>query len=310
MKIFPILILILTMIQSGHIFAHATTAELSWQVQNCDLIIIVYTIIFTRFGLRAHKRFVKQDPGTDNTTSPFVVTVWWSDNSENWVMVNSLCPSDTIWRHKIGSWLVQIMACHLFSAMPLPESALIFRPVGTNLSEPSDARPSTHKTFLIYCGFSLPTVTNQNDWWDLGKSQILRNLVTLSSVKLIPQALGEYLYPTCVPLFHWYRNGLSIVYQLQGPDVLKKNFSSPTTKFLHFFSTDYSWFRRKLCSNQLAQPSVLLVLGHGAVGWVHMWWDTMPKIIIMNISINLVCGLSTGLAPSHILNHFSKAPLS
>ena len=156
-------------------------------------------------------------------------------------------------------------------------------------------------------------MANQNDWWDIGKSQILRNLVTLSSVKLISQALGEYPYPTCVPLFHWYRNGLGIVYQLQGLDVLKK-LQQSDYKIFAFFSTDYSWFRRKLCSNQLAQPSVLLVLGHGAVGcvepWVHMWWDTMPKIIIMNISINLVCGLSTGLAPSHFLNHFSKAPLS
>ena len=26
------------MIQSGHNFAHVTTAELSWHVQNCDLI--------------------------------------------------------------------------------------------------------------------------------------------------------------------------------------------------------------------------------------------------------------------------------
>ena len=53
---------LIPMIKSGYNVAHATTAKLSWHVQNCDLIgviIIVWvTHIFTIFRLWDHKLFV------------------------------------------------------------------------------------------------------------------------------------------------------------------------------------------------------------------------------------------------------------
>ena len=57
MKILFALILSL-MIMTGHNFAHAMTAELSWHVQNYAKIMILHTramCIFTRFGFSAHK---------------------------------------------------------------------------------------------------------------------------------------------------------------------------------------------------------------------------------------------------------------
>ena len=38
--------------------------------------------------------------------------------------VNSFRPGDAIWRHRSGSTLVQVMACRLFGAKPLPEPML------------------------------------------------------------------------------------------------------------------------------------------------------------------------------------------
>ena len=51
---------VILIIQSGHNFAHVTTAVLSWHVQNCDLMGSVIfevkaTWSFQRFGLWAHK---------------------------------------------------------------------------------------------------------------------------------------------------------------------------------------------------------------------------------------------------------------
>ena len=67
----PFMILV---IQWGHNFAHGITAQLSWHVQNYDLIgtFILYvrtTNIFTRVGLWAHKLWsVFQEP---------INKVWW-----------------------------------------------------------------------------------------------------------------------------------------------------------------------------------------------------------------------------------------
>ena len=46
---------------------------------------------------------------------------WWSLME---LTVNFLWPCDDIWQHKTLSSLVQIMACHLFSAKPLPEQMM------------------------------------------------------------------------------------------------------------------------------------------------------------------------------------------
>ena len=53
------------MFQSGHNFAHVTTAKLSWHVQYLlpywvIRIMIIAMIIFARFGVWAHNHFVKQ----------------------------------------------------------------------------------------------------------------------------------------------------------------------------------------------------------------------------------------------------------
>ena len=71
-KILFALILIF-MIQSSHNFAHATTAGLSWHVQNYDLIgsvffmeellVFILLFFFRKFGIWAHKLFVKWVPG-------------------------------------------------------------------------------------------------------------------------------------------------------------------------------------------------------------------------------------------------------
>ena len=52
------------MVHSCHRFAYAMTALLSWHVQNCDMIWSLLCmqelqIFFLRFGLRAHKPFMK-----------------------------------------------------------------------------------------------------------------------------------------------------------------------------------------------------------------------------------------------------------
>ena len=47
-----------------HRFAHVTTDQLSWRVQNCDLIEILYPCLFTRFRLGDHKPFMKLVPGS------------------------------------------------------------------------------------------------------------------------------------------------------------------------------------------------------------------------------------------------------
>ena len=56
------------MIHYGHNFAHVTTAELSWHVQNHDLVGLLRSKLeqneFTRFQLWAHELFAKWPPGS------------------------------------------------------------------------------------------------------------------------------------------------------------------------------------------------------------------------------------------------------
>ena len=56
------------MIHYGHNFAHVTTAQLSWHVQNHDLIGLLRSKLeqnkFTRFQLWAHELFAKWPPGS------------------------------------------------------------------------------------------------------------------------------------------------------------------------------------------------------------------------------------------------------
>ena len=48
-----------------------------------------------------------------------------------WIILNSLWPSDTIWRHRSGSTLVQVMACLLpDGTKPLPEPMLTYHQSG------------------------------------------------------------------------------------------------------------------------------------------------------------------------------------
>ena len=52
--------------------------------------------------------------------------------------LNSLWPSDTIWYQGSGSTLVQVMACYLFGARPLPEpmiTLLLVASLGINFNE-------------------------------------------------------------------------------------------------------------------------------------------------------------------------------
>ena len=70
-KIIFAVIFLLT-IQSGHKFAHVTTAQLSWHVQNCELIRPIYFVYeedfffflqnLMNFASWAHKTFVKRIP--------------------------------------------------------------------------------------------------------------------------------------------------------------------------------------------------------------------------------------------------------
>ena len=58
---------LITKIQSGHKFAHATTAQLSWHVQNCDLILQLFFITEQQVSLWylsfwARKPFVEEAP--------------------------------------------------------------------------------------------------------------------------------------------------------------------------------------------------------------------------------------------------------
>ena len=42
------------------------------------------------------------------------------------VVLNSLWPGDAIWRHRCGSWFIQVMVCRLFGAKSLSEPTGIF----------------------------------------------------------------------------------------------------------------------------------------------------------------------------------------
>ena len=61
-------------------------------------------------------------PWLEGQTSPYHImtclkissTTWVSRSSPTW-QINSLWPSDTIWRHKSGSTLAQVMACCLMA---------------------------------------------------------------------------------------------------------------------------------------------------------------------------------------------------
>ena len=53
-------------------------------------------------------------------------------------MIKFIGPGNNIWHHSSWSSLVQLMACHLFGAKPLPESMITYfsiGPLGTNSSE-------------------------------------------------------------------------------------------------------------------------------------------------------------------------------
>ena len=64
----PFAVIMILIIQSGHKFAYVTKAELSWHVQIYDLfqLFVFFRVkaiwMLTRFGLRAHKPFVKWCP--------------------------------------------------------------------------------------------------------------------------------------------------------------------------------------------------------------------------------------------------------
>ena len=55
----------------------------------------------------------------------------WDNNTELIYEVNSLRPGDALCGIEVGSSLVHVMACHLFSAKPLPEPLLIYCHVDT-----------------------------------------------------------------------------------------------------------------------------------------------------------------------------------
>ena len=79
-------------IQSGHNFAHAMTAELSWHVQNCDLVGLPESKleqknIFARFQFWAHKPFVKWTPvNLVSDHSPVR-----PPQNELWTEISSIC---------------------------------------------------------------------------------------------------------------------------------------------------------------------------------------------------------------------------
>ena len=56
---------LILMVQTGHNFAHVTTAKLLWHVQNCYLIsplfVMSKNLLYARFELRANKPFIKWD---------------------------------------------------------------------------------------------------------------------------------------------------------------------------------------------------------------------------------------------------------
>ena len=63
--------------QSGHKFAHVRTAQLSWHVQICDLILALFfteerNVSFKKFWLRAHNPSVRRVPGTSHQR-PFTI---------------------------------------------------------------------------------------------------------------------------------------------------------------------------------------------------------------------------------------------
>ena len=73
---FVSVLILIIIIWSGHNFAHAMTAELSWYVQKCGLIRGLYfcitaMFILEKFGLWAHKKMVKRGPAT---------ALWNTDN--------------------------------------------------------------------------------------------------------------------------------------------------------------------------------------------------------------------------------------
>ena len=68
-------VIVILMMWSGYNFALATTAKLSWHVQNCELFAsLLFTwkqlVYFTRFGLWAHKQFVEWASGHFNNKAP------------------------------------------------------------------------------------------------------------------------------------------------------------------------------------------------------------------------------------------------
>ena len=70
--------------RSGHNYAHVTTAELSWHVQNCDLkgsseSCHKAKIIFTKFKLWDHKSLVKWAPLTQ---------IWLARVTMSWYLIN------------------------------------------------------------------------------------------------------------------------------------------------------------------------------------------------------------------------------
>ena len=72
----------------------------------------------------------------------------WPQRGINMVDINSLWPSDVIWHHESGSTLDQVMAWHLFSANPLPQTKLDESMIGRHLKSPRSLSGRTlHLTF-------------------------------------------------------------------------------------------------------------------------------------------------------------------
>ena len=80
-----VVVILILMILSCHNFAHATTAQLSWDMQKCDLIrsLIFMLEQYTRFGLQAHERLARA-AGAPKHPCLAVIQLGISDPLYNW----------------------------------------------------------------------------------------------------------------------------------------------------------------------------------------------------------------------------------
>ena len=88
-------LILIVMVWSSHNFSHVTTAELSWHVQNCELIRPYFYArarrIFLRFRLRTHKYFIK-----------WISDCWSGSNRELCVRqmkYTNLCHAGFVWEN-------------------------------------------------------------------------------------------------------------------------------------------------------------------------------------------------------------------